>query len=221
MFDGLDDLPKTIPVFPLDGVLLLPGGQLPLNLFEPRYLAMLNDVLGKDRLIGMIQPLPGQTNQDDTLTPRKLHSTGCVGRVTGFQETDNGRYLITLTGLCRFHIKKELMPHNGYRVVQPDWKPFAHDYTAPASEPDIDRTELEGLLRAYFAHEELDCDWSKVADTPDDKLITCLSMICPFSGQEKQALLEARCPADRAEKFIALLRITVLERQGGGESSLN
>ncbi len=201
-----EDLPESLPVFPLTGVLLLPGGQLPLNIFESRYLEMVDHALAGNRLIGMIQPLlttePGKEARPD------LHKTGCAGKITEFSETPDGRYLITLSGICRFAVDQELKINTPYRQIVPIWEDYQDDLTTQSC-LGLDRAHLHDLLKNYFNKEELDCDWAAVENTPDNKLITCLSMICPFEAREKQALLEAQCCKTRGELFIAMLEMAV------------
>ncbi len=191
------DLPDDLPIFPLEGVLLLPRGQLPLNIFEPRYLAMIDESLRTShRLIGMVQPRADGS----------LYDVGCAGRITTFDETADGRYLISLTGLIRFRIAKEQAQKNGFRRVIPDWQGFEADMQ-PVKALDIDRDKLLHLLQNFFEQHGLNCDWSVIKDTPDDRLMTCLAMICPFESGEKQALLEAECCKQRADLFMTLLEI--------------
>lgn len=196
---GFDDLPDVLPVFPLQSVLLLPRGQLPLNIFEPRYLAMVADALQGNRLIGIIQP---RTNN-------ALYQTGCAGRITSFSETDDGRYLITLKGVCRFHAGQEQdMAAGGYRRVIATWSGFSGDITPPQS-LDIDRKKLSSLLASYFDMEGMKCDWAAIESASDEKLITCLTMACPLDAGEKQALLEAPCCKTRADLFMSLLEMAI------------
>jgi Lon protease-like protein len=197
-----DDLPDMIPVFPLEGVLLLPRGNLPLNIFEPRYLAMVEDALKSDRIIGMIQPLNGEA----------LYRVGCAGRITSFSETNDNRYLITLTGLSRFRVRDELPQQHGYRRVQADWMDFAGDLKPGSACIDLDRARLHKLLSSYFDQQGLSCQWDAIDNAPDDRLITCLSMICPLEPSEKQALLEAPCCRTRADMFMAMLELAVRGR---------
>lgn len=198
------DLPGILPVFPLGGVLLLPRGHLPLNVFENRYKTMVDDALRTDRLIGIIQP---HTKNSGTQTP--LFSTGCAGRIIEFKETDDHRYEITLRGISRFQIAHEPpVTRGGYRIVEPTWTPFKDDL-APADSLNIDRDKLKMLLRSYFDMEGMDCSWSAIDDATDDKLITCLSMVCPLDAGEKQALLEAACSKTRADMFMTLLEMAV------------
>lgn len=192
-------LPDDLPVFPLSGVLLLPRGQLPLNIFEPRYIAMVDESLRAHRMIGMIQPVhPGGSD---------LFRIGCAGRIVDFRETDDGRYEITLRGVSRFHVVHEhAMTVGGYRHVRAGWSAFSCDLD-PVGELNIDRAKLCGLLRAYFDMEGMDCNWAAVDNASDDRLMTCLSMICPLDAGEKQALLEASCGKARADLFMTMLEI--------------
>jgi hypothetical protein len=191
------DLPDDLPIFPLEGVLLLPRGQLPLNIFEPRYLSMIDTALATThRLIGMIQPRTDGT----------LYDVGCAGRITTFDETADGRYLVSLSGIIRFRVVRELEQKNGFRRVQPDWTQYERDMNAGAT-LDLDREKLLSLLENFFDQHGLSCDWSVVKDTPDDRLMTCLSMVCPFEAGEKQALLEAGCCGERARLFMTMLEI--------------
>ena len=201
------ELPEILPIFPLSGVLLLPGGRLPLNIFEPRYLAMTEAALRGDRLIGMIQP----RGEGDALS---LYETGCAGKITHFEETNDGRYLITLTGVARFKVAVELPQQDGFRRIRPDWSPYPKD-AEHADHLGIDRGRLHTLLGSYFALEGLSCNWDTIEDTPDNSLITCLAMVCPFDAREKQALLEAGCCKDRAGLFMTLLEMAVSGRCDG------
>ncbi|MGH6933637.1 MAG: LON peptidase substrate-binding domain-containing protein [Dongiaceae bacterium] len=204
-----DALPATLPIFPLPGAVLLPRGKLPLNIFEPRYLAMTRDALASDRLIGMIQPT--EPESDDR--PQELYKTGCAGRITTFSETDDGRYLVTLTGLCRFGIEREVPSVSGYRRVMPDFQPYRSDMEdSPAAE--IARESLLSVLKIYLKAQNISVDWKAIADTPDDWLVTLLAMMCPFEVNEKQALLEAKDTNERAHVLTALLELATMGRQG-------
>jgi uncharacterized protein len=206
---GVDDLPATLPVFPLPGVLLLPGGRLPLNIFEPRYLAMLDDALASNRLIGMIQPSAGQ---EQAAAP-VLYETGCVGRIVQFAETEDGRYLITLLGVARFDTSSEIDSMRGYRRVIPDWRPF-HDDLGGVDDPGIDRERLLAVLRGYFTGKGIKADWEVIERLGDADLVTTLAMLCPFDPTEKQALLVAPGPAERVETMIALMKMAVHPTDG-------
>lgn len=201
---AFSELPQTLPVFPLTSALLLPGGQLPLNIFEPRYLQMVEDALSTNRMIGMIMPKAGQ---GDVEKPA-LEKTGCCGKIIDFSESADGRYLITLSGVYRYNIAEELETPKKYRIVKPDWSAYEGDHTRKTC-LDIDREELKQLLKDYFKIHGMDCDWQKVDTAGDEKLITCLSMVCPFDPQEKQALLEAQCCKTRKDLFLKMLEFTV------------
>jgi len=204
---SFDTLPATLPIFPLPGALLLPGGKLPLQIFEPRYLAMTRDALASDRLIGMIQPLGQQSEKEGLVShTAELYPIGCAGRITAYSETDNGRYLVTLTGVCRFAIQKELPTVGGYRRVVPDFARFRSDMDTAAT-ASVDRQRLLKALRAYFNHQKISIDPGTVMDIPDDKLVTSLAMVCPFDAKEKQALLEAADLAERSRVMTALLEL--------------
>ncbi len=199
-------MPSTLPVFPLSGVLLLPRGQLPLNIFEPRYIAMIDDALAHERMIGMVQPSgPGN--------PPKVYPHGCAGRITSFDETDDGRYLITLTGLCRFRIDQELATVRGYRRVVADWSGFRDDMEGRVETPCLDRARLKSVLMAYFRRQGITANWEAVDNAPDDRLVVSLAMICPFDPKEKQALLEAPDPAARADLLLSLIEMAALANQ--------
>jgi Lon protease-like protein len=206
-------LPEELPIFPLSGAVLLPRARLPLNIFEPRYLAMIEDALGKGRMIGMIQPSDDEDGNDSP-----LYSVGCAGRVTSFNETDDGRLLIVLTGVCRFRVVNELHSSRLYRSVRPDWKPYLADLGEPEV-PEIDRTHLIKLLEIYFKKNAISVDWNVVQSAPNDVLLPTLIMICPFAPNEKQALLEADSFAARASMLTTLLEMAVMP-QGENEAEL-
>jgi len=218
----LEELPKSIPLFPLTGVLLLPQGRLPLNVFEPRYLALIDDALAaRDRMVGMIQPRQagseGMTRDGIVPAPTPLYATGCTGRLSSFSETGDGRYLITLTGVCRFDIVEELPTVRGYRRIVPDFTRWQGDLSS--GEPPrgmVDRDRLIRPLRAYFAAHNVSTDWDALAATPDDRLVTTLAMNCPFAPPERQALLECRTFADLAEAITALIEMAANGRSGEG-----
>jgi len=205
----LGDLPLVIPVFPLDGALLLPGGQLPLNIFEPRYLNMLDDAMSGERIIGMIQTRPQAPGQADDPQRPMLAPVGCAGRVTSFAETSDGRYLITLTGVCRFRAGDELPARTPYRQVRADFSPYEadlrEDQAGVRTAADIDR--LLSALRRYLDHRGLAIDWTDAEAAPSDALINSLAMALPFDPMEKQALLEAETIFERKATLTALLEI--------------
>lgn len=193
-----DKLPDILPIFPLEGVLLLPGGKLPLNIFEPRYLDMINAALAGHRMIGMIQPKDGKT----------LYNTGCAGKITEFSETEDGRYLITLRGISRFAVKEELSTTTDFRQIKPCWGHYDDDLDNKSC-LGLDRDRFDRILRQYFEHEGMSCDWNAIKETPDSKLITCLAMACPLTPEDKQKILEAGCCKSRAELFIELLEFAL------------
>ena len=195
------ELPQVIPVFPLPGSILLSRGQLPLNVFEPRYLNMVDDAMAGDRIIGLIQPIGGLGVQPP------LARVGCAGRITSFNETSDGRYLITLTGVCRFRVTTELQVKTPYRQVHADFAPFEADLRAPDPAADFDRDHFLDALRPYLEHRGLNVDWDTAEAAPQEALINSLAMALPFEPPEKQALLEAMTLEDRAEALTALLRI--------------
>jgi uncharacterized protein len=206
-------LPLILPIFPLTGVLLLPRGRLPLNIFEPRYLAMTRDALASERLIGMVQPSDPRVAADNPL----VYPTGCAGRITSFSETDDGRFLITLTGISRFRIREELLLLEGYRRVVPEWREFARDL-ASDDEPGFDRDRLLRGLRAYFQHHKIEANWDAITSVPGERLVTSIAMICPFEPSEKQALLEAPDLDERARLLTAIVEMAALNppRDGPG-----
>ncbi len=197
------DLPAECAVFPLPGALLLPRGKLPLNIFEPRYLAMVEDALAAGRMFGMIQPDP-QT--PDTETGPGLFRVGCLGRLSSFSETDDGRYLITLSGLIRFDVAAELPMQRGYRRVRADYSGYLGDLDL-TSQTSVDREPLLSALRSYFAHRQIEANWDAIRRMPDETLVVTLSMVCPFEPVEKQALLEAPSEAERSATLLTLLQM--------------
>ncbi len=193
-----DTLPAEIPVFPLAGALMLPRAELPLNIFEPRYLAMVRDAMDGHRLIGMVQP------KDDT-EPPALYEVGGLGRITQFAETGDGRFLITLVGLTRFRIARELDVSTPYRQVVPDFEPYAADWREPDPLPAAVRADLENSLRAYLDTQGLSADWDAVSGADDESLVNTLTAVCPFDVAEKQALIEAPSLRDRAGVLSTLM----------------
>lgn len=193
------DLPATVPVFPLEGAVLLPGAALPLNIFEPRYLAMIQDAMAGDRMIGIVQPR-GEAE------PPALYSVGGLGRITEFAETGDGRYLIVLSGVIRFRVTAEITSDSPYRSVGADYAGFMGDVEAAAPLAPANRKAVEDALRVYLDANGLSADWDAVAQADDDALVRTLSAVCPFEPVEKQALLEAADLSARAELLIALMR---------------
>ncbi|KUJ79026.1 LON peptidase substrate-binding domain-containing protein [Ruegeria profundi] len=207
------DLPETVSVFPLPGALLLPRSRLPLHIFEPRYLQMLDDALKtQERLIGMVQPNPCKSNEG------KLHQIGCAGRVTQFSETEDGRYLITLTGISRFRIRSELDAFTPYRRCVVSWEGFDRDLGKVETDKGFDRKQFMNLLERFFASRHLSTDWDTLKDAEDELLVNSLSMLLDFDPEEKQALLEAPCLRTRRETLVTLIEIAM--RGGTNEEKL-
>ncbi|MEL6794588.1 MAG: LON peptidase substrate-binding domain-containing protein [Pseudomonadota bacterium] len=209
---GPSDLPDTIPVFPLSEVLLLPRGRLPLNVFEPRYLAMFEDALKTShRLIGMIQP------KERSAQP-ELRAIGCAGRIVSFSETDDGRYLIVLAGVSRFTVQEEVEGFTPYRRVKADWAPWRRDLKEGDVDEGFDRARFMALLKRYFEASGLSTDWDSLQEADEETLVNSLAMLCPFSSEEKQALLEAEMLGDRRASLVALMEFAVLS--DGEEGSM-
>lgn len=205
-------LPETIPLFPLPGVILLPNGQLPLNIFEPRYLRMVDDALAGARTIGMVQPLEDEVSGHSN----ELYGVGCAGRITAFAESGDGRYLITLSGIRRFKLMDEVNADTPYRLARPDWDAFEIDAHKDLSGETIDRETFLEIMTDYLDTESLKTDWDAVEEAPIEALVISLAMGCPFAPNEKQALLEARTVADRAECLMALMEMAGGEGAPGG-----
>ena len=194
-------LPDILPIFPLTGVLLLPRGRLPLNIFEPRYLAMFRDAMAGEKLIGMVQPSDPPIRE---LNPA-IYQTGCAGRITNFSETEDGRFLLTLTGVSRFRIKEELPLLSGYRRAVADWQDFAGDRDPDAA--GFDRARLVEGLRTFFTQRQVQADWEAIDKAPGEHLVTSIAMMCPFAPNEKQALLEAPSFEERVLTLMAILEM--------------
>ena len=226
-----DQLPMRIPIFPLPSALLLPGGQLPLNIFEPRYLAMVTHALATPtRLIGMVQPLDhhagGDIANDDIANDNiandggadaaGLFETGCAGRLSFFQESDDGRFVIALNGVCRFHRLRQELDPNGFLVADVDWQPFANDLRVDVSA--LDRDPLIKVMKRYFDMKGFETDWTQIENSDNHQLLATLSMICPFEVAEKQALLEADSMAKRADLLIAMMEMALHDETGGNDA---
>lgn len=211
-----NDLPETIPVFPLTGALLLPGGQLPLNIFEPRYLEMITDALRGEKLIGMIQPDLKTPHHGDE--PPALSEIGCVGRISAFQETGDGRLHISLSGVCRFKVVEEMTVNTGYR--QCSIKAFETDLSEISQSDAVDRDAVLLAFKNYLTANDMDADWDTVNNADTESLITALCMMSPYDPAEKQALLEAPTLKDRADTLIAISEIHLAKQKGDTFSNL-
>ncbi|UWQ21707.1 LON peptidase substrate-binding domain-containing protein [Jannaschia sp. W003] len=205
------DLPDTIPVFPLPGALLLPRSRLPLHIFEPRYLQMIEDTLRTEhRLIGMVQPRAKPSGDG-----RALQSIGCAGRLTQFSETEDGRYMITLAGVSRYRVTAEQSGFEPYLKADVDWSSFGRDLGRPETDEGFDRPAFLDLLHRFFESQELSTDWDSLGDAEEEMLVNSLSMLCPFDPEEKQALLEAPTLETRRETLVTLMEIGL--RENGDE----
>ncbi|MEW6124720.1 MAG: LON peptidase substrate-binding domain-containing protein [Pseudomonadota bacterium] len=214
-----DDIPAVVPVFPLTGALLLPRAELPLNIFEPRYLAMVDAALAGDRLIAMVQP--DESQPTDARGP-SLFRVGCLGRLTQFAETDDGRYLITLTGICRVRIGAEQQAGTPFRQFAVDAAPFAGDFEEGVGEDDVDRSALLGALADFLEANKLEADWDGIQQAGTETLVNALSVMSPYGALEKQALLEATDLKARAEMLVAITQMMLARMPGGddGEPSI-
>jgi len=217
-YRGPIDLPETIPLFPLPGALLLPRGQMPLNIFEPRYLAMIDDAFRDGhRLIGMIQPDPSHSGPDDR---PPLYKIGCVGRITQFAESGDGRYLIQLTGVARFRVEEEPAANTEYRQAKVTFAPFADDFVARKGEDQVDRKGVLKALKDFMSANDLKADWDDIQRAPNEALVNALSMMAPYGPPEKQALLEAPDLKTRAELLVAITEIELAKRNIEGDPQL-
>ncbi len=217
-YRGPDELPGVIPVFPLPGALLLPRGQMPLNIFEPRYLSMVDGCLRDGhRLIGMIQPDNRKPGSDEK---PNLYKVGCVGRITQLAETGDGRYLIQLTGVARFRIEEELSVATPYRQCQVTFGPFTDDFVARKGEDAVDRKTLLAALSDFLTANDLKADWEGIENAPNEALVNALAMMSPYGAAEKQALLEAPDLKTRAEILVAVTEIELAKKRTTGETPL-
>src|SRR5215213_3438719 len=219
VYHGPADLPDRIPVFPLPGALLLPRGQMPLNIFEPRYVAMIDDALRSGlRLIGMIQPDTAHIGNENK---PNLYKVGCVGRITQIAESGDGRYLLQLTGVSRFRVEEELKVATAYRQCRVSYVPFADDFIARKGEDEVDRKAVLEALTAFLKANNLKTDWQGVENAPNEALVNALAMMSPYGAAEKQALLEAPDLKSRAEILVAVTEMELAKRTaGGGETPL-
>ena len=217
-YRGPGELPELIPVFPLAGALLLPRGQMPLNIFEPRYLAMVDDAFRDGhRLIGMIQP--DATHSQNEATPA-LFSVGCVGRITQLAESGDGRYILELTGIARFKVIEEREVLTPYRQCKVDYFPYVDDFVARKGEEDVNREALIETLRAFLKVNNLKVDWEGVESAPNEALVNALAMMSPYGPPEKQAMLEAPDLKTRAEILIAVTEMDLAKKRTSGDPPL-
>ena len=218
MYRGPGELPAIIPVFPLSGALLLPRGQMPLNIFEPRYLAMIEDAMAdRHRLIGMVQPETAHPGSEDR---PNLYKIGCVGRITQLAETGDGRYVLELTGVARFRILDEPHVLTPYRQARVDYRPFVDDFEPRKGEDAVDREALLKALAGFLKANKLSADWDGIEKAPNEALVNALAMMSPYGAAEKQAMLEAQDLKTRAEILVALTEMELARGETEGETKL-
>jgi len=208
-FPRFDDLPLTLPVFPLENIIVMPGAELQLSIFENRYLNMVTDVLKTHHMFGMVQP--NATKKGD---PQSLYLTGCAGRITAYSETADGRILLTLTGVIRFDISEELAATRGYRVIVPDWSRYASDLNQQVESDIRDRSRLTSALGRYFRNRNMEPDWEGLERIPVAQLVNTMATLLPIGTAEKQAILEAQELAMREQIFVAALEMSLQEESG-------
>jgi uncharacterized protein len=219
-YRGPADLPQRIPVFPLRGAILLPRATLPLNVFEPRYLKMMDDAMSTSRVIGMIQPEGGEADEESPIgRTAPLRRIGCVGRITGYQELEDGRMMITLTGIARLTVRDEVPLEKPYRVCTVAYDDYLTDFVAGAGEEDVDRQGFLKALKTYLEARNLKADWSAVSKSSNETLINSLAIVSPYGPEEKQALLEATTLKARAEMLVALAEMELASAGAGGSGS--
>jgi Lon protease-like protein len=217
-YRGPSELPEIVPIFPLPGALLLPRGQMPLNVFEPRYLAMIDDTFRDGhRLIGMIQP--DVTHSHDEHRP-ELFRVGCVGRITQLAESGDGRYILELTGVSRFQVVEEIKVSTQYRQCRVDYFPFIDDFTARKGEDAVDRDSLLAVLTDFLKANNLKADWAGIKAAPNEALVNALAMMSPYGPAEKQAMLEALDLKTRAEILIAVTQMDLAKKRTSGDPPL-
>lgn len=218
LYRGPDDLAHVIPIFPLPGALLLPRGQMPLNIFEPRYVAMVDAALmSGNRLIGMIQPDPAHPGSE---AHPNIYKVGCVGRITQIAETGDGRYLMQLTGICRFRVEEELVVTTPFRQCRVTYAPFADDFIARKGEEEVDRKAVLAALADFLKANNLKTDWEGIESAPNEALVNALAMMSPYGAAEKQAMLEAPDLKTRAEILVAVTEIELAKSSSPGETPL-
>lgn len=216
------DLPQRIPVFPLRGVILLPRAVLPLSIYESRYLSMLEDVVAGERIVGIVQP--ERSEGDEESPPGKevgLRPIGCAGRLTAFQELDDDRVLVTVTGVARFDLVSEVPTVKPYRIFEVSYEHFGHDFQAGAGEELVDRTNLLRVLKSYLEAHKLKADWRAILSAPSEYLVNSLSVVFPYGAEEKQALLEAKDLKTRAEVLTALAEMELASSESGSGGAMN
>ncbi|ODS01149.1 peptidase S16 [Methyloceanibacter methanicus] len=215
------DLPTTVPIFPLRGAILLPRASLTLNVFEPRYLALVDHALANERLIGVVQP-SGDTGSAESPEGKSfpVRNIGCVGRITAFNETDDGPEIISLTGISRFALGDEIASDMPFRIFTANFMPYADDFIQDLGEDDVDRVRLLATLRRYLETNGLHADWDRINEAANEQLVNTLSILSPYGSEEKQALLETASLKDRADALVALAEMELAARDDNSETSL-
>jgi uncharacterized protein len=221
LYRSASDLPNVLPVFPLRGAILLPRASLTLNVFEPRYLALVDHALAGTRLIGVVQPSPeagdGESPQGKIFPLRRV---GCAGRITSFTESDDGRVVVALAGVARFRVGRDVDGEEPFRVCQVDFAPYGEDFVSGYGEDDVDRPRLIATLRSYLIANNLNADWERINGASTERLVNTLSILSPYGPEEKQCLLEARDLRARAEALVALAEMELAARDDGSGTSL-
>jgi uncharacterized protein len=221
LYRSASDLPKVLPIFPLRGAILLPRASLTLNVFEPRYLALVDHALAGTRLIGVVQPAPeagnGESPQGKIFPLRRV---GCAGRITSFTESEDGRVVVALAGVARFRIGRDVEGEEPFRVCQIDFAPYGEDFVSGYGEDDVDRPRLIATLRSYLVANNLNADWERINSASTERLVNTLSILSPYGPEEKQCLLEARDLRARAEALVALAEMELAARDDGSGTSL-
>ena len=220
-YDSPGDLPSVLPVFPLRGAILLPRASLTLNVFEPRYLALVDHALSNERLIGVVQPA-GDTGSAESPHGKSfgIRSGGCAGRITAFNESDDGPLVISLTGLSRFRVGDEVSYEAPFRIFSVDFHPYLDDFISDLGEEDVDRVRLLATLRRYLEDNGLNADWERINQAANEQLVNTLSILSPYGPEEKQALLEAGSLKERAEALVALAEMELAARDDSSGTSL-
>lgn len=219
-YENADDLPNMLGVFPLRGAILLPRATLTLNVFEPRYLALVDHALANDRLLGIVQPADIGTAESPEGKDVPLRAVGCAGRITAFNETEDGHLMISLAGIARFTLGREIASDTPFRVCEVDFSAYADDFVSGHGEDDVDRVRLLKTLRSYLEANSLSADWERINSATNERLVNTLAILSPYGPEEKQALLEAKGLQERAEALVALAEMELAARDDGSGTSI-
>jgi Lon protease-like protein len=215
------DLPDVLPIFPLRGAILLPRASLTLNVFEPRYLALVDHALAGDRLIGVVQPAPEAGNAESPQGKSfSLRRVGCAGRIMSFTENEDSRVIVSLSGVARFHLGQDLHGDEPFRRCRVDFAPYREDFLSGHGEDEVDRPRLIATLRSYLIANNLNADWDRINSASTERLVNTLSILSPYGPEEKQCLLEARDLRARAEALVALAEMELATRDDGSGTSI-